>query len=86
MRLSSWGVNLTRPNSGRRVNRPWQQLHDALVDASRSTVQVLASGRVVAFGTVVGQGGFILTKASQLKGDFRCGESLNVPAHLHPAS
>src|SRR5437763_503298 len=35
---------------------------------SRSTVAVLCDGKQVALGTVVGADGWVLTKASQLKG------------------
>ncbi len=42
---------------------------DATVEASKSTVHVLCDGKEVAFGTIVGADGFILTKNSLLTGD-----------------
>ena len=45
---------------------------DVVAAPSNSTVRVLVEGKDVAFGTVVGADGWILTKASELKGKPVC--------------
>lgn len=78
--LKDWLDNIERRHFGGRAitrigknsDQVKEAFHDALVGVSRSTVQVLSNGRVVALGTVVAKDGLILTKASQLKGNLRC--------------
>ncbi len=45
---------------------------EVVENARKSTVQVLCDNRRVAMGTVVDANGFILTKASEIKGDVSC--------------
>ena len=46
--------------------------HDVVADPSKSTVRVLGDGKDVALGTIVGSDGWILTKATELKGKITC--------------
>src|SRR5437660_723830 len=45
---------------------------EVVAPARRSTVRVLCEGKDVALGTVVGADGWVLTKASELKGKPVC--------------
>ncbi len=45
---------------------------DVVKDPGQSTVRVFADGRKAALGAVVGADGFIVTKASELKGKLEC--------------
>src|SRR5437879_5243087 len=45
---------------------------DAVARASQSTVRIQSAGKQVALGTVVGPDGWIVTKASELKGAPAC--------------
>lgn len=57
---------------GKNADQVKESFHDVLAKASQSTVQVIASGTVVAFGTIVDDH-LILTKASQLRSEnLRC--------------
>ena len=57
---------------GKNSDQVKEAFQDALIRASRSTVKVLAGGRMVALGTIVDRNGLIVTKASQLEGELRC--------------
>ena len=46
--------------------------HDVVAAPSNSTVHILSDGKEVALGTIVGADGWILTKASELKGKPVC--------------
>ena len=46
--------------------------HDAIADAAKSVVRVRSDGRTLAFGTVVSEDGYVLTKSSELKGVLTC--------------
>jgi S1-C subfamily serine protease len=49
-----------------------QAFRAVVAGPSQYTVRVLADGREVAFGTIVDRGGWILTKASELRGTVAC--------------
>jgi serine protease Do len=57
---------------------------DVVKDPAQSTVRVLADGRKVALGAVVDSQGFIITKASELKGTLVCQlqDGRKLPAEL----
>ena len=50
---------------------------EIIASANRSTVRVLSEEKFVSLGTVVGQNGWILTKASELSGNVYC----RIPEH-----
>src|SRR5947209_986323 len=49
-----------------------QAFRSVVAGPSRYTVRVLVNGKEAAFGTVVDANGWIVTKASELKGDVSC--------------
>ena len=80
VRWSRWAVVLllllaaSAPLSGseRNTYAVKQAFREAVGDAVRSTVHVLADTRRAALGAIVDADGYVLTKASELSGDLRC--------------
>jgi S1-C subfamily serine protease len=73
---SSFRLDYTLPSQSplQRTHAPVLRTFEQVVGrSSDSTVQVIAGGRQVALGIVVDKDGWVLTKASQLRGeDFEC--------------
>ena len=53
-------------------NRVLAAFRDVVSEASKSTVQINCDGQKAALGTIVDANGFILTKASEIKGKIEC--------------
>jgi serine protease Do len=67
-RISRRARNIYPGDEGRNHTVVKAAFRDVVADANQSTVQVLASDKHVALGTVVSADGYILTKASELSG------------------
>ena len=63
------GPGRARLKAGEAVRNAFKPV---VAEASRSTVRVLADGKQVTLGVIVGANGWVLTKASELKGKIGC--------------
>jgi len=61
-----------------------QAFQEATSQASRSTVSIFSNGQKVSLGTVISSDGFVLTKASELKGKVQCqlSDERKLPANI----
>jgi len=69
---AAWAQRQDRGVLRRGSPRVLSAFRDAVSRPGRSTVRVLCDGKDSVLGTVVGADGWILTKASELKGDVAC--------------
>src|SRR5438309_2097997 len=73
-----------RNNANRELAKGSETVREAfrpvVQDAGKSTVIVLCDGKEAALGTVVGADGWIVTKASELKGEITCRTRRDAPA------
>lgn len=65
-------------------NRVLAAFRDVVSEASKSTVQITCDGQKAALGAIVDANGFILTKASEIKGKIECQlqDGRKLEAHL----
>ncbi len=61
-----------RPTFDKQSDEILESLMPITVDVNRVTVKISTSGRPVALGVIVDSSGFVLTKASELKGALTC--------------
>jgi len=61
-----------KPLHGRDCDEVKAALHDVIADAAKCVVRIKCDGKEAALGTIVGPDGWILTKASELRGKIVC--------------
>ena len=65
-------AGMASAQADRSHNRVLAAFRDVVSQSSKSTVQVLCDGQKAALGAIVDANGFILTKASEIKGKIEC--------------
>ena len=74
--VAAWAFVLAVPPAGLASERSHSKVlaafREVVSEPSKSTAQVFCDGRRAALGAVVGADGYILTKASELRGKLEC--------------